>query len=187
MFQHISEGDVWPTRNSEFTKLLKFMHVLTKKYSYFWLMNRKSLLILSATTVWHGIERLSCSGYWLILSVLLGDFHKPWMSLWAGMESRWSAGHHWPLLLLPADPQPSSSPGAAAQGRDDATWDGSATTKVTSSWRLLQMPQHYPSFSPPTFRWIRGNCKLGFSDSQKTFPALLQLGVATDWHQKWHD
>lgn len=73
-------------------------------FKYSWLMNRTSLSNLSPTTVWHGIQHLSCYGCWLILSVLRGVSHKPWISLWAGKGSSWSARYHWHLLLLPADP-----------------------------------------------------------------------------------
>lgn len=169
--------------SSELMKLLEFMQVLTKKYcwvffspKYFWLMNHTSLSILSPTWLWHRIQHSSCSGCWLIIFVLLGDFHKPWISLWAGKEGSWSASYHWHLLLLPADPGPLLSadsklspthPRAGALG-GQCPWQDSATTQDITIWALLQMPPLHSSFFPPTRCQIVENSKLSFSDSEKS-------------------
>lgn len=61
-------------------------------------------------------------------------------------------------------PSPHPPPGLGLQ-EGSATWHGSATTEVASSWGPLQMPPLHPSFSPSTFCRILENGELSFSDT----------------------
>lgn len=141
---------------------------------FFWLMNHMSFSILSPTTMWHRIQHSSGCGCWLIIFVLLGDFHKLWISLWAGKEGSWSASYNWHLLLLPANPgtllqlTPSPHPPRAGALGGQRPWQDSTTTQGITIWALLQMPPFHSSFSPPTYCQIVENYQLSFSDSEKS-------------------
>lgn len=104
-------------------------------------MNHTSLLILSPTTVWHRIQHLSCYGSWLILSVLLGHFHKVESLSEMGRKAVGQQGttdtyfSFQEIRVLPsaAPCQLTSIHGAGAQ-ESNVTWHGLATTEVTSTW-----------------------------------------------------